>query len=120
MIRRFNYTGRKKIGRSQVTVVLNPTPDGRLAFNAFFHLAAVTGLFGLVSFLWFLTRAFKLNMSVLAKGREEKLYGGVVLTSLSAGVLCFLWDTHLLAVMTNWLLGLLFGSLVVMARKEGN
>ncbi len=37
MIRRFNYTGRKKIARSQVTVVLNPTPDGRLAFDAFFH-----------------------------------------------------------------------------------
>ena len=88
------------------------------AFNVFFHLAVVTGLLGLASFLWFLVRAFKLNLSILAKKGEERLYGGAMLTSLSGGLIGFLWDTHLLAVMTNWLLGFIFGSLVVMAEHN--
>lgn len=88
------------------------------AFNVFFHLAAVTGLLGLASFLWFLVRAFKLNLSILSKEGKERLYGGAILTSLSGGLIGFLWDTHLLAVMTNWLLGFLFGSLVVMAEHN--
>lgn len=108
------------IGLGQFSASAKPyyAPQMYNAFNVFFHLAAVTGLLGLSFFLWFLARAFKLNMSILAKGREERLYGGAIFTSLSAGSLCFLWDTHLLAVMTNWLLGLLFGSLVVMAEHN--
>jgi len=34
MIRRFNYTGRRKIPRSRASISLNQTPDGLLAFNA--------------------------------------------------------------------------------------
>lgn len=81
------------------------------AFSVFFHLASTTGILGLILFLWFLIRAFKLNISLL---RTEKLYGGALLTSLTAGVVCFLWDTHLLATITNWLLGMLLGSSLVM------
>lgn len=84
------------------------------AFSVFLHLCATTGTFGLMCLLWFLVRAFKLNLSLLISNR---LYGGALFTSLAAGVVGFFWDTHLLAIMTNWLLGLLGGSSFVMAQK---
>lgn len=39
MIRRLNYTGRKRILRSRVTVRLLPSPGGGLRFDAEFDLA---------------------------------------------------------------------------------
>jgi hypothetical protein len=39
MIRRLNYTGRKRIGRSKVTVRLTPTGGGHYAFEIDFDLA---------------------------------------------------------------------------------
>jgi O-antigen ligase len=85
------------------------------AFSVFLHLAATTGVAGLGLFLWFLARAFKLNISLL---RTEKLYGAALFASLTGGVSGFFWDTHLLAVMINWLLGLLLGSSVVLFREN--
>jgi len=86
------------------------------AFSVFLHLAATTGILGLILFLWFLIRIFKLNISLL---KTDKIYGTAILTSLTCGVIGFFWDTHLLAVMTNWLLGIVLGSSVVMARQGG-
>ena len=39
MIRRLNYTGRKRVSRSRVTVRLLPSPDGGWRFDAEFDLA---------------------------------------------------------------------------------
>ena len=90
------------------------------AFNVFFHLTATTGILGVVLFLWFLIRVFKLNISLLANTslQAERLYVTAALTSLTCGVAGFLWDTHLLAVMTNWLLGIVMGSSVVMGGEN--
>lgn len=41
MLRRLNYTGRKKISRSLVTVRLRPAADGVYAFDARFDLSAL-------------------------------------------------------------------------------
>jgi len=38
MIKRFNYTGRKKISRSRMIVSLSQTEEGRLSFDASLHL----------------------------------------------------------------------------------
>ena len=42
MIRRFNYTGRKKIPRTKVLIRLIQTADGLLAFDATFNLEGLS------------------------------------------------------------------------------
>lgn len=42
MIRRFNYTGRKRIPRTKISLSLNTVPGSKLAFDAFIDFAGIT------------------------------------------------------------------------------